>query len=121
LRVFTKTRLSDYVAEHPQLLEYFKNSSYLDTRKTINNVALYILGTLKPPRFVFEYWITRLSERDALEREYPILHLAARTIYLIRRAMDHLLRFDFSTITGKWTYSLWKARMSWFGEIPPAL
>jgi len=110
LRVFPKTKLYDYVLEHPQLLSYFKNTSYLDKRKTINNVTLYLLTLGKPPKFVFDKLVSMVRKEDGLTREYPVLFAMMKLLYLVRRAVPHLIKLDFSTIVGSWTYYLWRIR-----------
>jgi len=110
LRVFPKTQLFEYVATNPKLLEYFKDSSYLDTRMTINNVTLYLLGICNPPKFIFDKLIALIKKENSLTKNRPILFRVVKYIYLIKRGIDHILKFDFSTIVGSWTYYLWKIK-----------
>jgi hypothetical protein len=110
LRVFPKTALYDYVQGHPSLREYFKNSSYLDTRKNLVNITLYLLATGRPPRFVFSRLLSAIKKQKGEPKEYPVFFRFIKLIYLSKRAMDHLSHFDFSTMVGKWTYDLWFGR-----------
>ena len=111
LRIFNKTKLYDYVQSNPRLIKYFKDSSYLDTRATINNIAFYMLGTFKPPKFIFKHLLDLLRREDGLNREHPFLFKSFKLLYLSKRAFDHLFKFDFSTIVGGWIYYLWKLKV----------
>ncbi|MEI8087471.1 MAG: radical SAM protein [Paludibacter sp.] len=108
LRIFPQTQLFDYVKTNPKLVEYFKASSYLDTKKTINNVALYLLGIYKPPQFVFNRLINMVERENGLTKEYKLLFYLVKILYLAIRGIDHVRKFDFSTIVGGWTYYVWK-------------
>ncbi|MDO8720851.1 MAG: radical SAM protein [Syntrophales bacterium] len=113
LRVFPKTKLYDYVQEHPQLLEYFRDTSYLDTKTTINNVMLYLLTVDRIPKFIFEKLMSMLKKEDGLTKEHPVLFVIVKFLYLVRRAIPHLIKLDFSTIVGSWTYYIWKISAFW--------
>ncbi len=110
LRVFPRTQLFEHVQAHPQLLAFFKGNSYLDTAKTLNNITLYLLGTFKPPRLIFESLVSGIRKEGDNPRDHPALYFLAKALYLSKRGLDHLLRFDFSNMAGKWTYYLWKIR-----------
>lgn len=110
LRVFPKTQLYDYVQKNPKLKKYFKNSSYLDTKMTFNNILLYLLATFSIPNFIFKKLSKIAIKPQNRTKEYPTLFNITKIIYLIKRGIDHMVHFDFSTITGKWTYYVWKIR-----------
>ena len=109
LRVFPRTQLWDFFSSHsefgnPQEI----NSSYLDTRKSMGNVLLYMLGTFKPPKLVWKFLLNYVRGYDEVQPDRVILYFVFRNAYLAKRAMDHLLHLDFTVIVGKWTWSLWK-------------
>jgi len=110
LRIFPKTQLYDYVRRHPQLKKYFKNTSYLDTRRTFNNMVLYLVATFKIPKFLFDRLVTIAIDKKNETKEFPLLYKAVNFCYLSKRGIDHLMHFDFSTITGRWVYYLWAIR-----------
>lgn len=110
LRVFPKTQLFDYVQKNPKLKKKFKNSSYLDTKMTLNNILLYLLATISIPNVLFKKLSKITTNPKNRTKEYPILFNTVKIIYLIKRGLNHLTHFDFSTITGKWTYYVWKIR-----------
>ena len=109
LRVFPGTQMWGFFLNHPEFGNpQGINSSYLDTRKTMGNVLLYILGTFKPPEAIWNYLLKFVRGYDEPQREYSLLHFVAKNIYLMKRATDHLLRLDFTVIVGKWTWYVWK-------------
>jgi radical SAM superfamily enzyme YgiQ (UPF0313 family) len=108
LRVFPKTKLWDYFQSHPVADIRQLTSSYLDTRKTMASILLYLLPVVKLPRFIHDYLLTKVEGYKNNTRYYPRLYWIAKTLYLISRAKDHLRRLDFSTIVGPWGYILWK-------------
>jgi len=110
LRIFPKTQLFSYVQNNPKLKKYFKNSSYLDTKMTFNNILLYLLATYKIPNFIFNKLSDIAISPKNRVKEYPLLFNIVKILYLTKRGTDHLLHFDFSTITGTWTYYVWKIR-----------
>lgn len=115
LRVFPGTSLFDYVQENLQLVEYFKKSSYLSTKKNMNNIILYLLAICRPPRFLFDELVSIVRKNGGEEKEYPLLYQTIYFIYLANRAWVHLFKFDFSIMVGRWTYYLWtlKPRRAW--------
>ncbi|MCX6727081.1 MAG: radical SAM protein [Candidatus Shapirobacteria bacterium] len=110
LRIFPKTQLYGYVQKNPVLKRYFKNSSYLDTRMTFNNILLYLLATFEIPNFIFKKLSKFAIHPKNRTKEYPTLFNVVKIIYLTKRGIDHLSHFDFSTITGKWIFYVWKIR-----------
>lgn len=109
LRVFPRTKLWEYFAVHPEVGDPRKiNSSYLDTRPTMGNVLHYMLGTLKPPRWLFEWLLGFVRGYDETQPDYRRLHFVAKNVYLAKRAIDHLIKLDFTVIVGSWTYYVWR-------------
>jgi anaerobic magnesium-protoporphyrin IX monomethyl ester cyclase len=109
LRVFPRTQLWEFFVAHPEFGNPQSDmSSYLETRKTMGNILLYLVGTVKPPRWLFEWLLGFVRGYDEHPREYPTLHFLVKNVYLSRRALDHLGRLDFTVIVGRWTYYVWK-------------
>ena len=108
LRVFPKTQLYDYVKKHPKIRNHFRKSSYLDIQMNLNNITLYLLATFKPPKFIFDKLFSMVADKKSNSKRYPFLFYIVKSIYLIKRGIDHIYHFDFSTIVGKWTYYIWK-------------
>ncbi len=109
LRVFPKTKLWEYFAVHPESGDPHKiNSSYLDTRPTMGNILLYMLAAGKPPARLFNWLLKFVKGYNEAQPSHPILHFLMKNIYLSKRAIDHLIKLDFTVIVGSWTYWVWK-------------
>ena len=108
LRVFPKTRLWDYFQSHPVADIRQLTSSYLETRKTMASVLLYMISVGKLPKFIFEYLLKRVNGYHENKRFYPTLYWLAKTIHLVSRGVAHMTHLDFTTIVGPYGYYLWK-------------
>jgi hypothetical protein len=74
----------------------------------MGNTLLYMLAAGKPPTRLFNWLLKFVKGYDEDQPSYPILHFLMKTIYLSKRAIDHLIRLDFTVIVGSWTYWVWK-------------
>jgi hypothetical protein len=74
----------------------------------LNNIALYLIATFKPPKFIFDKLFSMIADKKSNSKRHPFLFYIVKSIYLIKRGIDHIYHFDFSTIVGKWTYYIWK-------------
>ncbi|MDR3709841.1 MAG: radical SAM protein [Capsulimonadaceae bacterium] len=109
LRVFPNTKLWQYFATHPAFGDPRNiNTSYLDTRPTMGNVLLYLLGACKPPKRLFDWMLRRVKGYNEEQSIYPALHMIVKVAYLSKRALDHIKALDFTVIVGAWTYYVWK-------------
>jgi radical SAM superfamily enzyme YgiQ (UPF0313 family) len=108
LRVFPQTQLWDYFEKNQECDIRALSSSYLETRKSMANILLYLLATLRPPRFLFNWMLRSVRGYQEPQKSYPLLHLLVKVIYLASRGMAHLLKLDFTTISGGYLYTLWK-------------
>ena len=85
-----------------------KDKNLLHPRATLFNIVHYVLSVVRLPDWAWN----RLEQACANdEREYPRLIIIARFIYLVRRALGHILRADFSFLSGtgvRFPYFLWK-------------
>jgi len=111
LRVFPKTQLWDYFENNPECDIRELISSYLETRKSMANILLYLLATVRPPRFLFNDMLRSVRGFQEKQKTYPLLHLAVKVVYLASRGISHLLKFDFTTISGGFLYTLWKLKL----------
>lgn len=108
LRVFPKTKLWEYFVNNPIADTRNITSSYLDTRKTISNILLYLLAIFKPPKRLFLWLLKYVKGYQDNQDFHPILHLIVKVIYLTSRSIPHIIRLDFTTLNGKTGYYLWK-------------
>jgi radical SAM superfamily enzyme YgiQ (UPF0313 family) len=107
LRVFPKTQLYDYFIKNPKHDLRKITSPYLETQKTAFNILLYILATFKPPLSIFNWSLKYVKPTSQRQTLYPKLYFLVKLIYLSSRAIAHLEHFDFSTLSGNFSYSLW--------------
>jgi len=108
LRVFPGTKLWDYFENNSVKDIRHKAGSYLDTKETMANILLYLLGITRPPKRIF-LWLLKYVKGDQEEqRLYPFLHSIVKSAYLSARAFEHLRKLDFTTIAGHWGYYFWK-------------
>ena len=107
LRAFEKTQLWEYFAKNPHR-NAGMGTSYLHTRKTMVNVLLYLLGAGKPPETLFRLLLRRVQGGEDQQKQYPLLHLLAKLVWLTRRGFSHLRKCDFTTLGGRPAYLLWK-------------
>lgn len=108
LRAFEKTKLWEWFSTSGPRGTTPTNS-YLATRKTMENILLYLLGTLRPPERLFMFLLSKVRGFSEPQAEYPLLHLFAKVLFLTTRALSHLRLLDFTTITGRPAYLLWRA------------
>jgi radical SAM superfamily enzyme YgiQ (UPF0313 family) len=109
LRVFPKTQLFEYVKNNPIHNDALIENSYLHTNKNLYNILLFILATSKPPKFLYHFIVKKIN-KEGITKNYPLTFAIIKLVYLFKRAYHHLIRFDFSTIVGKWVYYVWKIK-----------
>jgi radical SAM superfamily enzyme YgiQ (UPF0313 family) len=117
LRVFPKTGLWEYFEKFGMDFLTLNNSSYLSTRPSIGNILIYIIATFKPPKKLFEFSLKFVRGNNEKQKNYYLLYYIVRVFYLGKRAFDHIVRFDFTTITGAWLYYLYKIRRYCTGKM----
>jgi radical SAM superfamily enzyme YgiQ (UPF0313 family) len=105
LRIFPGTDLAHYFAENKIVCS---NLPYLETRPTVANILVYIVSVIQLPVKIMNFSLRYVSGYAEQQKEHPYIHRLARLCHLFKRGIDHLLKFDFSTITGKWLYCWWK-------------
>jgi radical SAM superfamily enzyme YgiQ (UPF0313 family) len=108
LRVFPKTQLWEYFERRSDIDIRSLVSSYLDTKKSMTNVLLYLLGTFKPPRLLFNLMVQKVQGYEQVQKQYRLAHLLCKVLYLMSRAVQHLKKFDFSTLSGGYLFTLWR-------------
>jgi radical SAM superfamily enzyme YgiQ (UPF0313 family) len=87
------------------------SEGYLTLTPTLANALLYLLCIIKPPRFLFELWLSKCLPAEAPQQTYPLLNTVLRTGYLTRRGIDHLWHMDFSVLPGRFGFFLWNAKI----------
>ena len=72
------------------------------------NLCLYVLGTFRPPPWMWKRMLKYVHASTTPQKEYPRLGMALRTMYLTRRVLSHMRKIDFSIIPGKTGYYVWR-------------
>ena len=75
---------------------------------TFANVILYILLTLRPPRKIFDVLLKRVRAFSEPQSSHPILIRLVRIPWLIKQGFRHLRFGEFSVITGRTGFLLWR-------------
>lgn len=107
LRVIPNTVLEAQMKENGIDLERI-NENYTSMRPTWANVVLYILLTARPPRRVFDWMLRRVRAFSEPQPAHPVLLRLVRIPWLIKQGLRHLRFAEFSVITGKSGYLLWR-------------
>jgi radical SAM superfamily enzyme YgiQ (UPF0313 family) len=84
------------------------DANYQNVPFRMANVMLYLLALCRPPRWIFERLLRRVEASGTPQKTYPMLGTLLKTLYLTRRAMNHLRFMDFSIIPGHTGYVFWK-------------
>ena len=72
------------------------------------NALIYLLATLRPPNFLFEWWIKKAQPFHVKQKMYPRLNTFFRFFWLCKRGLDHLYHMDFARLPGEPGYILYK-------------
>jgi anaerobic magnesium-protoporphyrin IX monomethyl ester cyclase len=84
------------------------DANYLRLRPTWSNMMMFLLLWCRPPRKVFDWMLQRVRAYNEPQKNYPILLSLARIPWLLLQGYRHLRWGEFSVITGKAGYYLWK-------------
>ena len=84
------------------------SSNYTHIAPTFANLLVYLITVFRPPRWLWNRLLGRAKALETAQPHYPLLHIAARTLYLVKRGLDHLRFMDFSVMTGRIGYVLWR-------------
>ena len=98
LRAYPGTKLASLVQGLPQ-------TSYIETRPTMDNILFYLMATVNLPHGMF-LWLMDKYQKTPQQR-YPLTHRLVKFIYAVVRGMGHMKRGDFSRLGGKWGYYVW--------------
>lgn len=107
LRVIPNTVLEKQMIEHGIDLDLI-NENYTAMRPTFANVLLCLLMTIRPPRWLLAKLLKNVRAYSEPQRSYPILLFMVRLPWLVGQALRHLRFMEFSVITGKFGYYLWR-------------
>lgn len=107
LRVIPNTRLAAALAERNLSVPEI-HSEYFNHLPTFGNILIYLIMLFNLPSSIYERFRRKILFSAAAERRYPRTLILLRLLYLVKRALDHLRFMDFTVITGRVGYLLWK-------------
>jgi len=111
LRIIPNTTLAkqfeDRGIEVPSITKYY-GSEY---SRTLANCLVFTLTFWKMPKWLYKILRKKIYPIQMNQPRYPIIFILARSGYHIKRLFDHLRFLDFSFLTGKLGYYLWKLRI----------
>jgi anaerobic magnesium-protoporphyrin IX monomethyl ester cyclase len=108
LRTIPNTRLVEQFEELKISLDEI-SANYTHNAPTLANCLVYLIATLRVPAWLFRWLSKRAEPLMAPQPHYPKLVLFCRLLFFVRRAISHLRFMDFSVLTGKAGYLLWKS------------
>lgn len=85
------------------------SANYTHNAPTLANCLVYLIAAGQIPKWLFSWLKSKARPLVEPQRHYPRLTLLCRFVYLARRALDHLRFMDFSVLTGKVGYLVWKS------------
>jgi hypothetical protein len=77
----------------------------------VANLMLYLIALWRPPRWLWERLLTRVRASREPQREYPIIGIILRTLYLTKRVLSHVRVMDWSITPGRTGYVLWRLKI----------
>lgn len=89
-------RLKEMDIHHPTITE----KSYTEVKPSVANILMFALDIVKPPERIFEYFLKQAKPYCEPQKEYPVVLMLVRTVYLIKRGFHHIRFLDFSYFPG---------------------
>lgn len=107
LRIIPNTPLEKQMLEHGFDVEQI-SENYRAIRPTFANVLLQLLMVWRPPRRLFDHWLTKVRAYGEEQKSYRILIHLVRLPWCVQQSWRHLRHGEFTAITGFSGYILWK-------------
>jgi radical SAM superfamily enzyme YgiQ (UPF0313 family) len=84
------------------------DANFMAIPPRVANLLLYVLAIRRPPRWLFDLALRRVRASGEEQPMYPRLGVLLRTLYLTKRALDHMRFLDFSATPGWTGYVFWR-------------
>jgi radical SAM superfamily enzyme YgiQ (UPF0313 family) len=120
LKIIPNTELERQMRAHGVDLEAISaNYSIIPPRWA--NAMAYLLALWRPPRWLWERLLRRAEASATPQPMYPVFTAAMRTLYLLKRALNHLRFMDFTIIPGWSGYLAWRLGLVsfWWRHLTP--
>ena len=108
LRIIPNTQLAKDVEKRGFDIPSIDADYQIGYHRTMGNVLVFFLTVFKMPRWLYKYLRNKIYPVHTKQTLYPVLFTIVRTLYFAKRAFDHLRFMDFSILSGKSGYLLWK-------------
>jgi hypothetical protein len=120
LRSIPNTRLEKQLEERHISIDEI-SANYIHNAPTLANCLVFLIGAFRPPRFIYDFLIARAKPVGEHQPLFPRLTLFCRAVYLVKRAFNHLRFMDFSVLTGRTGYLLWRSGLIgfWWTHVVP--
>lgn len=83
-------------------------SGYSQHKATVANILVYLIILFNLPGSIYLSLRDRALSSAGSQQEYPSILFIFRLLYLAKRAFEHLRFMDFTVITGRFGYLLWR-------------
>ena len=107
LRLIPNTEMTKRFGELGVSVPTIKSNVY-PTRPTLGNLLLHLLPIWKIPESMYRRLRPRVLPSHVEQPHYPVLFLLVRALFLSKRAFYHLRFMDFTVLTGRFGYWMWK-------------
>ena len=116
LRIIPNTGMAkqfeDRGIDIPSITKYY-GAGY---NRTLANCLIFTFTFWKIPKWLYKILRGKIYPIQMEQPSYPILFVLARTGYHLKRFLDHMRFLDFSFLTGRFGYYLWKLRIITFWQ-----
>jgi len=108
LRIIPNTQMAKDLEERGIKIKEIDVDYESGYKRTLANCLVFCLTFWKMPRWFYKILRKRVYPSHVKQKNYPILFAFARTIYYLKRGLDHLRFMDFTYVPGSLGYYLWK-------------
>ena len=108
LRIIPNTTMAKELEDRGIKIPPIDKNYSIDYHRTLGNCIVFALTFWKMPRWLYKILRKKIYPVHTKQTLYPVLFTFVRTLYFAKRAFDHLRFMDFSVLSGKSGYLLWK-------------
>ena len=83
---------------------------------SFGNILLYLLVNFPLPRSLYAFLRKYVRPSHEPQREFKVLMLMLRTIFMVKRGLQHLRYMDFTVVTGSIAFRLWQVGLIGFWQ-----
>ena len=107
LKVIPNTDLEQLMKERGIDLDTI-SSNFATLPGVAANILMYILAVWRPPRWLFDRWLTHVEASTTEQPRYPVYIFLARALFCVKRGISHVRFMDFSVLPGITGYIAWR-------------